>query len=56
MLVSAWYMLTYEKPNRELGGNYFDHRSQDAKVNYMVRRLEKLTGGSVSIEIQPAAV
>jgi len=55
MLVSAWYMLTHEQPYRELGGDYFDQRSKDAKVNYMVRRLEKLTGGSVSIEIQPAA-
>jgi len=54
MLVSAWYMLTHEQPYCELGGDYFDQRSRDAKVNYMVRRLEKLTGGSVSIEIQPA--
>jgi len=55
MLVSAWHMLTYQQPYRELGGDYFDQRSKDAKVSYMVRRLEKLTGGSVSIEIQPAA-
>ena len=54
MLVSAWHMLTYQQPYRELGGDYFDQRSKDAKVSYMVRRLEKLTGGSVSIEIQPA--
>jgi len=54
MLVSAWHMLTYQQPYRELGGDYFDQRSKDAKVSYMVRRLEKLTGGSVRIEIQPA--
>jgi transposase len=55
MLVSAWHMLTYQQPYQELGGDYFDHRKKETKVNYLVRRLEKLTGGSVSIEIQPAA-
>jgi transposase len=55
MLVSAWHMLTYQQPYQELGGDYFDHRKKETKVSYLVRRLEKLTGGSVSIEIQPAA-
>jgi transposase len=55
MLVSAWHMLTYQQPYQELGGDYFDQRKKEAKVSYMVRRLEKLTGGSVSIELQPAA-
>jgi len=55
MLVSAWHMLTYQQPYQELGGDYFDHRKKETKVNYLVRRLEKLTGGAVSIEIQPAA-
>ncbi len=55
MLVSAWHMLTYQQPYRELGGDYFDTRKKESKVNYLVRRLEKLTGGSVSIELQPAA-
>ena len=55
MLVSAWHMLTYQQPYRELGGDYFDERKKDTKVSYLVRRLEKLTGGSVSIELQPAA-
>lgn len=56
MLVSAWHMLTYRQAYCELGGDYFDHRQKDMKVNYLIRRLEKLTGGSISIEIQPAAV
>jgi hypothetical protein len=43
--------LTYQ----ELGGDYFDERKKEAKVSYLVRRLEKLTGGSVSLEFQPAA-
>ncbi len=55
MLVSAWHMLTYQQPYQELGGDYFDQRKKESKVNYLVRRLEKLTGGSVSIELQPAA-
>jgi len=55
MLVSAWHMLTHQQPYRELGGDYSDERKKEAKVSYLVRRLEKLTGGSVAIEIQPAA-
>lgn len=55
MLVSAWHMLTDQQPYRELGGDYSDERKKEAKVSYLVRRLEKLTGGSVAIEIQPAA-
>jgi transposase len=55
MLVSAWHMLTYQQPYQELGGDYFDQRKKETKVSYLVRRLEKLTGGSVSIELQSAA-
>jgi transposase len=55
MLVSAWHMLTYQQPYQELGGDYFDERKKEAKVSYLVRRLEKLTGGAVNIELQPAA-
>ena len=55
MLVSAWHMLTNRQAYHELGGDYFDQRQKDTKVNYLIRRLEKLTGGSVSVEIQPAA-
>ena len=55
MLVSAWHMLTYQQPYQELGGDYFDERKKESKVSYLVRRLEKLTGGSVSIELQSAA-
>jgi len=55
MLVSVWHMLTYQQPYRELGGDYHDERKKESKVNYLVRRLEKLTGGAVSIELQPVA-
>ncbi|MFN2182422.1 MAG: IS110 family transposase [Anaerolineae bacterium] len=55
MLVSAWHMLTNRQPYQELGGDYFDQRKKEAKMSYLIRQLEKLSGGSVSIEIQPAA-
>jgi transposase len=55
ILVSAWHMLTYQQPYQELGGDYFDERKKESKVSYLVRRLEKLTGGSVSIELQSVA-
>jgi transposase len=56
MLVSAWHMLTYRQPYKELGGDYFDQRKKETKVNYLIRRLEKLTGGSVTVVMQPVAV
>jgi transposase len=55
MLVSAYHMLAHQQPYQELGGDYFDNRKKEAKVSYLIRRLEKLTGGSVSIEIQSTA-
>jgi transposase len=55
MLVSAWHMLTYRQPYQELGGDYFDQRKKEARVSYLIRQLEKLTGGSVNIEIQSVA-
>jgi len=55
MLVSVWHILTYCQPYHELGGDYFDQRKKETKVSYLIRQLEKLTGGSVSIAIQPAA-
>jgi transposase len=55
ILTSAWHILTYRQPYRELGGDYFDQRRKDAKVSYFTRQLEKLTGGAVRIELQTAA-
>jgi transposase len=52
MLTSAWHILTYRQPYRELGSDYFDQRKKEAKVNYLTRQLEKLTGGAVRIELQ----
>jgi transposase len=55
MIVSIWHILTYREPYQDLGGDYFDQRKKEVKVNYLIRRLERLTGGAVSIEMQPAA-
>ena len=55
MLVSAWHMLTECKPYHELGGGFLDQRKKEAKISYLIRRLEQITGGAVSIELQPAA-
>lgn len=55
MLVSVWHMLTHQQPYQELGGDYFDERKKESKVNYHLRRLEQLTGGVVNIGFQPVA-
>lgn len=54
ILTSAWHILTYRQPYRELGGDYFDQRRKDAKVSYFTRQLERLTGAAVRIELQTA--
>jgi transposase len=56
MLVSIWHMLSYRQPYQELGHDFLDQRRKDAKLNYLTRQLEKLTGGSVQIEFQTSAV
>lgn len=55
MLVSVWHILSYRQPYQELGGNYFDQRKKEVKVSYLIRRIEKLTGASVTLEMQAAA-
>jgi transposase len=55
ILVSIWHMLSKGIPYHELGGDYFDERKKESKVAYLTRQLEKLTGGSVRVELQPAA-
>jgi transposase len=55
MIISVWHILTYRQPYQELGGDYFDERKKESKISYLIRRLEKLTGGAVRIQIQPAA-
>ncbi len=55
ILVSIWHMLSDGTPYVELGGDYFDQRKKEVKVSYLTRQLEKLTGGTVQIELVPVA-
>jgi hypothetical protein len=54
MLVSIWHMLTLRQPYQELGEDFLDQRKMESKIRYLTRRLEKLTGGSVRVDLQPA--
>ena len=51
ILKSIWYMLAYHVPYQDLGGDYFDNRRKESKVNYHLRQLQKL-GYSTQIELQ----
>jgi transposase len=53
LLKSIWYMLAYHVPYQDLGGDYFDKRRKDSKINYHLRQLQKL-GYSIQIEPQLA--
>lgn len=55
MLVSIWHMLSRGEAYQELGTDYFDQRNKEAKVNYLTRQLEKLTGATVQITFNMAA-
>lgn len=49
LLSSFWYMLNRGEPYKELGGDYFDQRRKDVKVNVLTKQLEKL-GYAVQLE------
>ncbi len=49
LLSSFWYMLTRGEAYRELGGDYFDQRRKDVKVNVLTKQLERL-GYAVQLE------
>ena len=53
LLRSIWYMLAYHVPYQDLGGDYFDNRHKESKINYHLRQLQKL-GYSAQIEPQLA--
>lgn len=42
LLESFWYILPRGKPYRDLGGDYFDKRRKDVKVNVLTKQLQKL--------------
>jgi transposase len=49
LLESFYYMLSRAEPYRELGGDYFNKRRKDVKVNVLTKQLEKL-GYAVQLE------
>jgi transposase len=49
LLSSFWYILRRGEAYKELGGNYFDQRRKDVKVNVLTKQLEKL-GYAVQLE------
>jgi len=53
LLKSIWHMLAYHQPYQDLGGDYFDNRHKESKINYHMRQLQKL-GYSVRVEPQLA--
>ena len=55
ILVSIWHMLSQGVAYKELGAEYFNQRNKEAKVSYLTRQLEKLTGGTVQVALQPTA-
>lgn len=50
ILVSIYYMLLRHQPYHELGGDYFDQRRREAKVDYLMRQLQKL---GLSVQVEP---
>jgi transposase len=55
IIVSIWHILTHRQPYHDLGADYYDTRKTEIQVSYLVRRLEKLTGATVSLDIKPTA-
>jgi len=57
LLESFWYMLSRREPYKDLGGDYFDKRRKDVKVNVLTRQLEKLGYAvqleSVKLQVEP---
>lgn len=49
MLESAWYMLSRREPYHELGGDYYDERQKEHKVNRLIKQLTKL-GFNVTLD------
>ena len=49
LLASFWYMLTRGEAYRELGGDYFDKRRKEGRVNVLTKQLAKL-GYAVQLE------
>jgi transposase len=42
LLTAIYHMLKSGQPHRDLGDNYFDHRSPEAKAKRLIAQLAKL--------------
>ncbi len=54
MIIIVWHILAYGQPYQDLGADYYERRNKESKMTYLIRQLEKLSGGSVTIALQPA--
>jgi len=52
MLTTIYYIILRGTPYQDLGANYFDHRSTEAKANRLVAQLTKL---GYAVQVQPLA-
>lgn len=50
LLVSFYYMLKRREPYQDLGGDYFDKRRKEVKVDILTKQLEKL---GYLVQLQP---
>lgn len=50
LLESFWYMLSRQEPYKELGGNYFNNRRKEVRVNVLTKQLEKL---GYAVQLKP---
>ena len=39
LLKSIWHMLAYHEPYQDLGGDYFDNRRKESKINYYLSQV-----------------
>jgi transposase len=49
LLESFWYMLFRQEPYKELGGEYFNNRRKEVRLNVLTKQLKKL-GYAVQLE------
>jgi transposase len=52
ILTTIYHIILRGMPHQDLGADYFDHRSSEAKANRLVAQLSKL---GCAVQIQPLA-
>ena len=53
LLESFYFMLLRGEPYRDLGGNYFDSRRKESKVDALTKQLQKL---GYTVQLEPLKV